>query len=193
MWWRRLLAAEMAHPRRTLTSCSASPPCRGELAHPRRGLTACSPSPPCRGEMAHPRRMLTACSTFPPCRGRRLRPGGAGSAASSGEDGELGRIRLLLFDSFPFRGISANLQKSVSFPLSRWRERVRVRVGRSGTHTCKGSRGSLTPALSRRERELDTPLKAVKKRKCPFAARRQGARSCAPAVADLQRTLESLT
>jgi hypothetical protein len=37
--------------------------------------------------------------------------------------------------------------------LSRWRERVRVRVGKLEANHEKGSRGALTPALSQRERE----------------------------------------
>jgi hypothetical protein len=37
--------------------------------------------------------------------------------------------------------------------LSRWRERVRVRVGETGTSPEKQNLGALIPALSQRERE----------------------------------------
>ncbi len=74
--------------------------------------------------------------------------------------------------------MGANSQKSVSFSLSRWRERVRVRVGRSGTHTCKWSRRALTPALSRREREQETPLKDVKLAHMPGMGRDTATTGC---------------
>ena len=45
----------------------------------------------------------------------------------------------------PRQGIDANLQKSASFSLSRWRERVKVRVGAVRAQSIDKQRGYAEP------------------------------------------------